>query len=268
MPRLNIDSTAFTDPRFEILASKLAINRHEALGRCLLVWHVCLERERYVLPGPIIDAAAGIDGFAAAMSESHLACARRGGFYVTGTRGRIEWLSAKRATARKNGRLGGRPRKPKDNQHRIQTETPPALAPAPALSDQSREQQASSGNSEGPPTTHAAPPPTNGKTRTRAKTRAGNPYADFPRDVRTDEAAVATARLQCLAIKQRLVEAGASRKTLEAASGLIPLGVWLDSGEPVVGARESARRALKPHLQDQRIHLVGKPPSADRRDSR
>lgn len=59
MARISVEQKALTDPRFELLGRSLRSNRHEALGRMILIWNECQERGSYVLPREIIGAILG-----------------------------------------------------------------------------------------------------------------------------------------------------------------------------------------------------------------
>src|SRR3990172_4708665 len=129
MARVNVEQKALSDPRFYILARLLGSEEADlALGRMLHVWNECIERETYVLSKAILCAIFGETEAPEWLVLSELAEAVGSDEYrIKGTRGRIEYLAIKRATARKNGALGGRPigsrRKPKSNQHRLQEKT-------------------------------------------------------------------------------------------------------------------------------------------------
>ena len=143
MARITVEQTALVDPRFELLGRLLESNRHEALGRMLLIWNACQERESYTLAAKFVSAVLGHpQGAAWLADECELAeWVDDATLRIKGTEGRIEWLAKKRAAARENGSRGGR--KPISNQertdvgsppvsHRLQPATPPAPAPAPA----------------------------------------------------------------------------------------------------------------------------------------
>src|SRR5688500_11556031 len=90
--RVNVDTKAFTDPRFFRLGAKLKTNRHEALGRCLLVWSVAYENRSPIITAADIDAAADQIGFAAAMIAADLAQNHRGKVRLRGIVDRVHWL--------------------------------------------------------------------------------------------------------------------------------------------------------------------------------
>jgi hypothetical protein len=133
--RVNVEQAALTDPRYSHLGKLLGTSRHDALGRMVAVWNVCQERETYVLDIDTLNHMFDdVADFVSLLISAKLGREDNGGVYISGTRGRIEWLATKRDTGRQNGKKGGRPvgsgRKPMTNQHRLRTETPPAPAPA------------------------------------------------------------------------------------------------------------------------------------------
>jgi len=192
MARVSVDQSALTDSRYEVLA-RLAgwANRHEALGRMVLVWNECQERGAYILKGATLDALLGCSEAGELLIGSALAKRIGAGrFYVKGTKGRIEWLAKKREAARENGKAGGRPPKPKTNQDRLPAVTPPAPAPAPAPAHQKEESEAPEIVGNGEASTDAAagrPSPPSRRTGPSIRRRTGN-GAGF-RSLGLDEAA-------------------------------------------------------------------------------
>jgi hypothetical protein len=136
--RVNVDSQALTDARFAVLASFMGVSDPDfALGKMVRLWMQCIERETYVVTKPVIVALfGGANDAPDWLLNAELAEQVDGGLRIKGTRGRIEYLSMKRATARENGRLGGRPvaatRKTHVGSTPVIAKTPPAPAPAPA----------------------------------------------------------------------------------------------------------------------------------------
>ena len=99
--RVNVDSRALLDPRFARLGMRCspAINRHEALGRCIRVWNAAYEARSPIMLCEDVDAHAEVIGFADAMIGSGLAALldpsdadllRRA--HLRGVKGRIDWL--------------------------------------------------------------------------------------------------------------------------------------------------------------------------------
>lgn len=168
MARVNVESQALTDARFSVLASLMGLEDPDfAMGKVIRVWIQCVERETYVLTPIVInsifgnrrwfpketdsvtlpsgcDIQRGFDGVELLLMSE---LAERSpddygaGIRIKGTRGRIEYLAIKRATARRNGLLGGRPALTKAEPTLVSVNIPPATnaastpapAPAPAL---------------------------------------------------------------------------------------------------------------------------------------
>jgi uncharacterized phage protein (TIGR02220 family) len=161
VPRVNLDSSVFTDPRFAYLARKLGLADGAAdLGVMAMarVWLQCTERGSHSLPGWMIDELLG-KGAAAKVVDAELAepvtesllnkrstfvgeVLTLGEFRLRGTFNRIEWLERNRRNAAEGGKrrnadasrgAGGRyqPDGSSTNQP-SGTESPPAVASAPA----------------------------------------------------------------------------------------------------------------------------------------
>ena len=150
MARVNVDSIAFSDARFAVLAALMGSDDPDlALGRMLRLWNQCYERETYVLTQSVIVwLFRGNPNAPQWLVESELAVPIDGDparFRICGTKGRIEYVARKRATAIANGSKGGRPPKTnvgtKKNQRGIQTETTPDTPPDTPLSLSSREKR-------------------------------------------------------------------------------------------------------------------------------
>jgi hypothetical protein len=136
--RINVEQKALSDPRYSVLGTLLGTSRHEALGLMIVVWNECQERESYYLSGAILNGIFSRENAGHVLSKSELARdTETKGYYICGSKGRIEWLRKRRKEGRLGGKLGGRPKKPLgvrvgvDGKQR--PETPPAPAPAPAL---------------------------------------------------------------------------------------------------------------------------------------
>lgn len=151
MARVNIDECALSDPRFDVLASLMGVADADfARGRMIRIWMQCANRETYVLSEEIISAIFKTDGAGELLVRAQLAQKVQDGFRIRGTKGRTDYLKRKRATARQNGKLGGRKRKPTLVPDRLPQETPLTLAlplalplaPAPALSPPQEEEAA------------------------------------------------------------------------------------------------------------------------------
>jgi uncharacterized phage protein (TIGR02220 family) len=101
---VRIDRKAWTDPRIKLLAAALEWHRHRVIGALAEVWAHCTEEETETLRPEVIDAIAEQLGFGRAMVCAELADADNERIRVRGTRGRIEWLSDRRAAASKGGK--------------------------------------------------------------------------------------------------------------------------------------------------------------------
>lgn len=128
MASVSLEFSAFTDPRFKLLAKEMKIDHFSAIGRAQAVWMHCIEKNEDTLSEEFIDAAADLDGFCRAMIGFGLAeDMPNGGVRIRGTRGRIEWLGKCRAgksaggiarskNAKRDGNGRFKPGPPTDNQ--------------------------------------------------------------------------------------------------------------------------------------------------------
>ena len=178
MATVNLDRGVFNDPRYKILGRLLGITKWDAIARMAMVWDFCQETGAYVLSIEKLNALhddvneklttptrkqnrklniaeRAATSFAEAVITAGLGRKRRSGVYVRGTKGRIEWLEKKRLAARKNGKLGGRPRKPKenrsDNQDRLQAVTTSSSASASASASAQSQKEHSTSAAKAPP---------------------------------------------------------------------------------------------------------------------
>ena len=134
MARVNVEQKAFTDDRFVRLGKAIGGDRWAAIGRMTLVWDACQERENHTLSRESIDAIhADIPNLTDLLIACELARQTSRGIYIRGAKQRTGWLGK----ARKNGKLGGRPRKnhtvTKEKPSGSGQKNPPALALTPAL---------------------------------------------------------------------------------------------------------------------------------------
>lgn len=131
MAAVRIEEEAFGDGRYEHLGQLLGTSKYDALGRMTFLWRQCTQEQSHVLPESFVRVFVNPDF----LVEARLGERVDAGIRIRGTRGRIEWL----ARLRKNGKKGGRPRKP-DGSHLVcDTETrtepePNPLALSPSLS--------------------------------------------------------------------------------------------------------------------------------------
>jgi hypothetical protein len=135
MAAVNVEQHVFYDARYQALARLLGVDRWSAIGRMAAVWNQCLQTESYVLSEVIVNSMFDdAPVMSEALLKAGLARPHRHGIYICGTKGRIEWLKNKRDAARRNGKLGGRPKEtkeePTDNQHRLQPVTSSTSVPA------------------------------------------------------------------------------------------------------------------------------------------
>jgi hypothetical protein len=143
MARVNVDSIALHDPRFDLLA-KLAgyADGDHARGKMLRIWNLCTERETDVPQLALIAIELGLaeDVARDSLVAAELASPESDGqIRIRGCTGRTEWLAARRKAAQKGGLakaakgrgLAAENRKQNSADARPQ-KCPPAPAPAPA----------------------------------------------------------------------------------------------------------------------------------------
>ncbi len=173
MARISVEQKALTDSRFTHLGLALGASQDGmphalGLGVMITVWNECQEQETYTLDVVVLDAIGVQLGyrsgsFSDAVVASGLAHVRvrkrKRVAYLSGTRGRIEWLAERREEGRKGGKKGGRPRKEKKPVGVIAAETPRGLP------------------GKTPPTPTPTPTPEEEKTPSRAKPK---PLGDMP----------------------------------------------------------------------------------------
>lgn len=109
--RVNLDTEAYEDPRFARLGLALGAPQEFAhdvgLSRMTRVWAYCTKRGAHCLEDWEVVGFIGRQDAMTLLVDARLAAPDPGGgYYIAGTRGRIEWYS----TAIANGRRGGRPR--------------------------------------------------------------------------------------------------------------------------------------------------------------
>ncbi len=106
--RINLDESAFSDPRFVKLGKLLGFNRYAAIGHVTAVWMRCYTECCPDIPVEDIDTLTEIQGFSQAMVSARLAdptepvegqeCVR-----VRGVTDRVEWLHRQRELGRRGG---------------------------------------------------------------------------------------------------------------------------------------------------------------------
>ena len=105
---VRVERQAFGDPRLGLLAKELGLaDGDHARAKVEWLWLWCTDQNTTTLDSETIAQALGERG-ADALVRAKLATKLKTGYRIAGTKGRIEWLE----TYRKNGRKGGRPKKP------------------------------------------------------------------------------------------------------------------------------------------------------------
>jgi uncharacterized phage protein (TIGR02220 family) len=100
---VRLDDEAFSDERFEVLASECGLaDGDHARGKLARLWRQCTAQATYVLPERVIATVLGRSGPDALVSAG-LGERVPEGIRLRGTYGRIEWLGKLRA----NSALGG-----------------------------------------------------------------------------------------------------------------------------------------------------------------
>jgi hypothetical protein len=93
MAQVCIDSKIFTDVRFKALARALKTSVDEAIGKCLRVWHCCMQLEKSILTAAMINDCVDTSDFCRHMLDAGLARLvdeAEGLVYVAGTKGHLE----------------------------------------------------------------------------------------------------------------------------------------------------------------------------------
>lgn len=130
MASVRVESSAFGDDRFELLAQRAGLaDADHARGKMLRLWRKCTIEKRYVLTKEEVALVLGDRGVEAILA-ANLGHAVRSGIRISGTKGRIEWLDK----IRENGKKGGRPKKTRTKPSGSDESNPPApsLAPDPS----------------------------------------------------------------------------------------------------------------------------------------
>lgn len=139
MARMSIDDMVGRDPRITVLAKLIGWSRRETLG-CLVgdVWPITYDQRTHLVSERVIDAAAGHDGFAAAMIEAELATRDRSGkVRVGGARERVEYLNHKARSGREGGLKSAESRRNKSKQTSSSGGSTPQAAGNPPAPDPS-----------------------------------------------------------------------------------------------------------------------------------
>ena len=134
MPAVRVEDEAFSDIRYDVLASACQLaDADHARGKMLNLWRQCTAQHRHVLPRSMIVAVLGLNG-PVGIVEAGLGEEHPEGIRIRGTEGRIEWLAKLRDNASKGGAAKAAKRLPIGSPEGspLATQTP-ANTPAKAL---------------------------------------------------------------------------------------------------------------------------------------
>lgn len=158
MPRLNVDSEAFGDWRFERLGQLAGIDTFSAFGRAMHVWHFGLSQLRDVLTADEIDGVSRMTGFSGHMEAAQLAERKPEGFRIRGLAARMAWLEKLKASSRSGGEANRkRIESCKASQVDSHIASPLSLALAPSLSPALESKEKSSPANAGSPPVGSKP---------------------------------------------------------------------------------------------------------------
>lgn len=115
MSRVNVDVKAFSDIRFQKLGAKVGLDKYSVRARFEEVWLHCTLQETYYISKEDFEALIPIDGFCEAAQSVFLLKPFRKTFYVSGTKGRIEWYGK----LKKLSKLGGEANRKKHKQKQL-----------------------------------------------------------------------------------------------------------------------------------------------------
>ena len=148
MARVNVEQKALTDARYAVLGNLIGTDRHGALGRMILVWNECQERETHILSEAIVNAIFERDDAAELIIRSELAslnyssCSKPvqpGKIRIRGCAGRTDWLKKRRKDGQKGGRPPSKTCKTLGLDKKHPSANPLTLTPAPAPTPAQRE---------------------------------------------------------------------------------------------------------------------------------
>lgn len=135
---IRVETSAFSDIRFKLLAVKLKIDKWSARARVEDLWEHCTQRETHYLTKEVINTVTECENFADALLDENIGLAKetKHGIYLSGTVGRIEWLSTRRKASQKGGEVTRAiwlaKRRPKAGQRHRPNEGPtPTPTPTP-----------------------------------------------------------------------------------------------------------------------------------------
>lgn len=104
--RVTIEATVWSDPRFDVLAGFLGVDKPAAIGRMAAVWGACTLRGAYSLPVVLLATLlqCATDDVARFLELSELGEAQEdGSVRIRGTKGRVEWLTKKKTAGASGG---------------------------------------------------------------------------------------------------------------------------------------------------------------------
>jgi hypothetical protein len=102
MAAVRIEEDAFASIKMDALAEIAGYNRYEALGRMAHLWRLCTDKQTYIATERMVINCLGPNGMDAIV-QSELGEVVDGGVRVKGTKGRIEWIAAKRQASAAGG---------------------------------------------------------------------------------------------------------------------------------------------------------------------
>lgn len=116
MASVSLDFKFFSDARIKVLSRALGLDHFGVRGRCMALYHHCVEECVHTISGVMIDAIADLDGFAEAMVQAKLAsrfewcedgsegpALPEGEYRIRGTKGRVEYLGRLRNSSKSGG---------------------------------------------------------------------------------------------------------------------------------------------------------------------
>lgn len=244
MARVNVDAVAFGDVRFDLLAAEMGWQDADfARGKMLRVWFQCASQSRKTLTRREVELVLGANGADAIVRADLAQWDGENGdeLYIRGTSGRIEWLEK----LKKNGKMGGRPRKTNGKTKRFSPGKPDGstpenpLAPAPALVLAPALTLTGMGGGADATTNQPAPA---GRGRGKRK-----PYTTIPPEWQPTEAHAEQARRLGLDLQRQAdLFVGHSQKTAqEWADWHAAFRNWLDKAVEIRAQNSSSKPATE-----------------------
>lgn len=104
MTAVRVEAKAFTDPRIAALAAVAKYEVDEAIGRLTRLWLWCTEKETYCAPAWLVWSVMRVsDEDFVRLDLGEWADDQKKLIRIKGTKGRIEWLSERRAASKAGG---------------------------------------------------------------------------------------------------------------------------------------------------------------------